>query len=391
MPHTRNGNGRQLTALMIVPDRELARQFSETLPVTHGFQILADLKAYPPPQTLEIRLRQLQPEVVLLDLATDLEQAVALIGSITAWNPSIRVIGLHAHNDPGAIVRSLRQGASEFLCAPFDPAIQEQALARIRRRMGPPVPVVQTAGRVILFSSAKPGSGASTLAAQLAFALHRGVAARVLLADLDRMTGTVSFYLKIEACAAGDGGLGGVVSTRQGIDVFPAGATPGDSLDLAHLRELLERARVAYDWILLDLPAIFHRATLLALPEADQAFLVTTAELPSLHLTRKALLLLGQLGFGRERVRVLVNRVLQRDGLGTSDVEKILGTAVHRSFPNDYLSLDRALTQGEPLGSGCELGRAVEELARGLAAEAPSGARGPAPEASVEAGSRIGV
>jgi pilus assembly protein CpaE len=391
MSNTRSGNQRQLTALTIIPDRELARQFAESLPVTGGFQILAELKAYPPPQTLEIGLRQLQPEVVLLDLATDLPQALALIDSIAVRNPSIRVIGLHAHNDPGAIVASLRQGASEFLCAPFDPAIQEQALKRIRRLIDPPAHAAEAVGTVILFSSAKPGSGASTLAAQLSFALHSGPAKRVLLADLDRMTGTVSFYLKIDAGAAEDVGPGGVVSTRQGIDVFPTGAAPGDSLELPRLRELLERSRATYDWILLDLPAIFHRATLEALPEADQTFLVTTAELPSLHLTRKALLFLGQLGFGRERIQVLVNRVVKRRGLGMSDVEKILGTAVHSSFPNDYFSLDRALAQGEPLGSGCELGRAIEELARGLAASAPLGGHGPAPEARAEACSRIGV
>ena len=60
---------------MIAPDRELARQFEESAMATRGFQILADLKSYPSQQTLDIRLRQLQPEVVLLDLATDLEQA----------------------------------------------------------------------------------------------------------------------------------------------------------------------------------------------------------------------------------------------------------------------------------------------------------------------------
>jgi Flp pilus assembly CpaE family ATPase len=155
---------------------------------------------------------------------------------------------------------------------------------------------------------------------------------------------------------------------------------PGDSLDIARLRELLARARQEYGWILLDLPAIFHRATLLALPEADLAFLVTTPELPSLHLARKAINLLGQLGCGKERVRVLVNRAARRGGLAASDVQKILGAAVSHSFPNDYPSLDRALAEGEPLEAGCELGTAIEEFATGLV-EA-SGHRSPAPESA---------
>ncbi len=375
MPSARNSGIRQLTALMIAPDRELARQFEASAAATRGFQILADLKSYPTQQTLDIRLRQLQPEVVLLDLATDLEQASALVRAVGVSNPAIHVIGLHVRNDSAAIVRSLRQGASEFLYAPFEAHIQEQALARIRRLIEPRVQSGPEAGTVAVFASAKPGSGASTLAAQTAFALRRISSTRVLLADLDPMTGTVTFYLK----AAGPA-TGGVVPVRHGIDVFPAGMAPGDSLDVTRLRELLGRARQEYGWILLDLPAIFHRATLLALPEADLAFLVTTAELPSLHLARKAINLLGQLGCGKDRVRVLVNRAARRSGLAASDVQKILGAAVSHSFPNDYPSLDRALAEGEPLEAGCELGGAIEEFAAGLVEAAAAGRRNPAPE-----------
>ena len=45
----------EITALMIAPNRDLAQQFLATLPQTRAFQILADLKSYPPHQTLEIR------------------------------------------------------------------------------------------------------------------------------------------------------------------------------------------------------------------------------------------------------------------------------------------------------------------------------------------------
>ena len=374
MPNATDSNARQLTALMIAPDRELARQFHEGAAVTRGFQILAELKSYPSEQTLDIRLRQLRPEVVLLDLATDLDRAAGLIRSIAAAHRGVQVIGLHLRNDSAAIVRSLRQGASEFLYAPFEAAIQAQALARIRRIAEPRAQAPQEAGAVAVFASAKPGSGASTLASQTAFALCRGATGRVLLADLDPMNGTVTFYLK--AAGPADGPL----PVRHGIDVFPARMSPGDSPDLSHLREILGHARRQYRWILLDLPAIFHRATLLALPEADLAFLVTTAELPSLHLARKAINLLGQLGCGKDRVRVLVNRAAGRSGLGPADVEKILGAPVHHSFPNDYSALDRALVEGQPLEAGCELGRAIERFAAGLAGAAAAAERHPAAE-----------
>ncbi len=52
-------------------------------------------------------------------------------------------------------------------------------------------------GSLVAFTSAKPGSGASTLAAQTAFALRRTTSQRVLLADFDLMGGIIGFYLKL--------------------------------------------------------------------------------------------------------------------------------------------------------------------------------------------------
>ena len=126
-------NEGEIAALLIAPDRNLAQQFLATLPQTGAFQILADLKNYPPQQTLEIRARQLKPQVVLLDLASDLAAATELVRFVATLSPPVQVIGLHTHNDPAAILQSLRAGAIEFLFAPFDLATQREAVTRLRR------------------------------------------------------------------------------------------------------------------------------------------------------------------------------------------------------------------------------------------------------------------
>ena len=123
----------ELTSLVIAPNRELAQQFSATLPASRAFHILAEMKSYPPVQTLDIRLRQLRPDLVFLDLASDLDMASELIEFIAGIRPPVFVVGLHFLNDSDAILRSLRAGATEFLYAPFDPEMQKQALARINR------------------------------------------------------------------------------------------------------------------------------------------------------------------------------------------------------------------------------------------------------------------
>src|SRR5260370_38276735 len=94
------GRGPALTALSIVPDRELASQFTASNERSRSFQIVAELKAYPTNQPLECRLRQVKPDVILLDLATDLNPACQPIRSVPLLNQQTNIVGLHLRNSP---------------------------------------------------------------------------------------------------------------------------------------------------------------------------------------------------------------------------------------------------------------------------------------------------
>jgi pilus assembly protein CpaE len=377
---TRLHNEAEIAALLIAPDRALAQQFLATLPQTRAFQILADLKSYPPQQTLEIRIKQLKPNIVLLDLSSDLEAAVEVIKYIAAMTPPVHVVGLHTSNDSTAILQSLRAGASEFLYAPFELATQREAIARLRRLVQPEAVTQSEAGHVIAVASSKPGSGASTLATQAAFSLQRLTGKRILLADFDLTGGTIGFYLKlshnyslVDALQHADhmdlALWNSLTVNYGGVDILPAPAAPyAEPLDGARLRVLIEHARNLYDWVILDLPAIFNRTSLMAISECERAYLVSTSELPSLHLTRKALTMVDQLGFPKDRFQVLVNRVDKRDDIGTADMEKLFGCPIHAKLPNDYFSLHRVVTLGQPLGSDGDLGKAIEQVASRLCA-----------------------
>lgn len=366
----------ELTAILICQDRELASVFTRSVENSRSFQIMADLKGYPSRQTLEIRLRQLQPDVVLLDLSSSLDAACELIQIITQVAPLTHVIGLHNANDSEALLRSLRLGASDFLYAPFDPAAQLEAADRLRRLKEPDQPADRELGRVIAFASSKPGSGASMLSAQTAFTLKKLTGRRVLLLDLDLMGGTIGFYLKLNhaysmldaiehANRLNPAVWSSMIAHCGGIDILPAPDAPVSSeVPSDRLHSVLQYARMLYDWVIVDLPAIFYRPSLLMLTEADHMFLVSTGELPSLHLARKAITMLTQLGLTKDRYKLLVNRVNKRDGIGLTDLEKIFNSPVDAMFPNDYFSLHRVVTLGQPLGADCELGKAVESLAR---------------------------
>jgi pilus assembly protein CpaE len=372
----------ELTSLLISPNRELAQQFSATLPAARSFHILAEMKTYPPAPTLDIRLRQLRPDLVFLDLTTDLDAATGLIEFIAGIRPPVFVVGLHTQNDSEAILRSLRAGATEFLYAPFDIEMQRQAVGRIARLRKPAKHSESERGRLLVFSSAKPGSGASTLACQTAFALSKISGKRVLLADFDLCNGSVAFFFKISPWSSLLDALkqieensqpdwSSLVSSTEGVDVLAAPDTCSiTNIDQDRLHDALESVREIYDWIVVDLPSVFEKLSLLTISDSDEAFLVSTAELPSLHLTRKAVAYLGLLGFGLERYRVLVNRLGKQEGIKSEDMAKIFGAPVHATFPNDYLSIHKGLTVGAPLAGKCPLGKAVETFAGQLTVRA---------------------
>jgi pilus assembly protein CpaE len=368
-----------LTALLISPNRELAENLTRTLPSAKTFQVIADLRSYPTEQALDLRLRQMAPQVVLVDVMTDLDEACGILQYLASYRPQVHSVGLHMVQDGDSIVRVLRAGATEFLFAPFDEASQREVCGRIARLSQPEEPLERNTATVCAFACTKPGSGASTIAAQVAFAIRRLTGKRVLLADFDLTGGTIGFYLKAQNPYSLLDALelhsqldpvtfASMITTVDGVDVLASPEEPHLApLDATRLEAVLDVMRNLYDFVILDLPTVFDRSSLLSLAQADSGFLITTAELPSLHLTRKALQMLQQLGFDKERLRVIVNRLNRKDGLDGNDLGKMFNAGVHTTLPNDYFSLHRVVTRGEPLNGDSELVRALEGLAGKIA------------------------
>jgi len=389
-----NARTSELIALMIAPDRDLAGLFAESTRQTLAFQISADLRSYPTQHALDVKLRQVQPEVVLLDVATDLNVACDVIRWIVSSSEPALVVGLHWKDDPDAVLRSLRAGASEFLNAPFEAQSQREAISRIRRLRRPDAVETRPMGSLVAFTSAKPGAGASTLASQTAFAVSRATGKRVLLADFDLLAGTVAFHLKLtqthslvdamERAPMGDArGFAAMTVNCEGVDILPAPAAPWTTeVEADRIHAVLELARSAYDWVVVDLPVVFEPISLITLSNADAAFVVATPELPSLHLARKAVTTLQHLGFPTERFQLLINRT-DRKSIAIPDIEKLFNCRVHSRFPKDVAALHRAVTLARPLEAESDLGRSIATLAGKLSTLCEERSRGSRETATV--------
>src|SRR6185295_6938119 len=103
---------------------------------------------------------------------TNLDTALSLMPYITSFRPSVHIIGLHSNSDAEVIMRSLRAGATEFLCVPFDVASQNTVVARVLRLRENEERTQPQRGKLIAFVGAKAGYGATTLAYNTAYTLR---------------------------------------------------------------------------------------------------------------------------------------------------------------------------------------------------------------------------
>jgi len=342
-----------LKALLICPNRDLAESFLQNLTKAGVFQVIADLRDYPVEQVLEMRLRQMVPRVVIIDVMSDLDAACGLLQLLASLRPPVHSVGLHMVQDGESIVRVLRAGATEFLFSPFDPASQHEVGGRIARLSAPESPKERSTAALYAFACTKPGSGASTIAAQSAFAIRRQTGKRILLADFDLAGGTIGFYLKLQSPFSildllqspghpETAALDAMITTVDGVDVLAGPEEPYlGPLDPARLEAVLDLMRQAYDYMM------------------------------------------QQLGFDKQKLRVIVNRLNRKDGLDGNDLGKMFDTAVHSTLPNDYFSLHRVVTRGEPLSGSGELVRAMDALTRKIVGVAPETSSPTNPGASV--------
>ena len=291
---------------------------------------------------------------------------------IVDYWPQISAVGLSHSNEPDVILRCLRSGAAEFLSSPFRSSDVQQALQRMLRRKSVEMrPGSRARGSLLAFVPAKGGAGCTTLAGSTAHRIHKAGRHRVLLIDFDLVAGLISFLFRINHpysvmdAVKHSGNLddalwSSLVCQRNGIDILPAPERPDPTpVDAYPVQEVLEYARSAYDYVVVDLGGICDSVSLSTLPLANSVYLVCGRDMPSLFLMRRAVQLLEETGYNQERMQVLVNRFEKRPELSREDMEKIFRAPVHALFPDDSAAVGAALREGVPVGENTDLGRSL--------------------------------
>jgi pilus assembly protein CpaE len=357
----------------VVRSPQLQYALSEALAEGDGTELdlrIGGLKAWAP----GLLRGERAPGVLLLEIDVDDVQDMAALGqlSIEASRAHVPIVATARDLSPAAVRQLLREGVADFIPQPIDRAEVLDVLrsaehkARRRQQRSP------AQGRVLTFSRATGGAGATTLAVNVAHALARSQRqAKVCLIDLDLQFGAVALQLDLDPTAglfdiaqarqSFDPSLflSSVVEHRSGLRVLPSPSAPIslEALRPAVVNALLELARVEFDYVIVDLPCALTNWTETVLSHSDLLYLVTQPTLPAVWQLRRLLDAIETFGLEDLNVQLALNRLTApfwSAGSQRRQAEKALG----RRF--DYCIAD----QGDVLIDAANRGTPVLEVRR---------------------------
>jgi len=305
--------------------------------------------------------------------STDVAQAVRELRELV----DVPLI-LAAYGEPNGIVETgLEVGAADVLVLPQPAETVVFALRKAARAA-----TGREAGKVVTVFSPKGGSGKTVLATNLAAACA-ATGVRTLLVDLDLQSGDSALTLSVTPKAtisdlAASAGrvdvekLNAFVTTdpRTGLALLAAPKRPEEAevVGQEELAAVLQAARASYEAIVIDTGPLFDRALLAALDHTDRLLLVCNPEVTSLKNVRIGLETIDRLGFPRDRMSLVANRMGATGGVARDDIEQALDVQISYELPDDAVvpaSINRAL----PVVAGDEsskFGRAIIKIGNEL-------------------------
>jgi pilus assembly protein CpaE len=305
------------------------------------------------------RVKSANPDVTLIDIPAD-NPATALraIELLHQEMPDAALFAIGNLNQPQVIVNAMRAGAREFIERPTTTTDLLEAFVRLtaaQRRVRQEGP----RGKVFSVINAKGGSGATTVAVNLAMALQaaHGQSALVDLAPLGHAALHLNLKPHFNVTDATrnlhrmDASLLESFMTRHsgGLQLLAGTSAPaGVDSTTADFVKLFDLLVSHYRYVVVDLSTRFDAASRLIANVSETVLLVACADVASLWSAARVQQYLGE-GGGRERVRLVLNRFRKVPGFSEGDAEAAAGAKLLWRVPNQYFAVSTAIDRGTPL------------------------------------------
>ncbi len=231
-------------------------------------------------------------------------------------------------------------------------------VAAIGRLARTAVSVTKEGGLLIVFLSAKGGTGTSSLCANIAMNfVANQPEVRVAVADMVLPIGSIAEIVGY----AGDQNLvtvTGMPSSETTPDFFRKGLTEmtnwhfhllagspdpesGNQLNVGRIGDIVHSLKLAYDFVFLDLGRSLSRISLPLIESADLIVMIVSTDLSTVTLTKTVWDYLKTKGLQASSVYPILNRAVGLEGSTKAEAEKIIGIEIKTAMP--YLGGNFAL------------------------------------------------
>lgn len=308
-----------------------------------------------PSRALDL-IRDRHPALAILFMDHERDAVLALARQlVTEGVPSVMV---SRDRDPDTILLAMRSGARDFAYLEGDDHDVRRAVTALPAT---PVAAQQRQGSVVAVFGCKGGSGATTIATNLAGALladdHQR---RVVILDLDAQLGDVLVFLDLASRYSWTDLLRNLprlddelvhrslTAHASGLRVVAQGAEleDADRLDAAAVTQTIAFLRQHYDYVIVDGLRDFSETSLAALDAADRIALTMTQDVPALKNASRCIGVFRRLGYRADKLKLIINRYHKRDKLDLDTISDALGAAVDATVANDYPVVIRAINEG---------------------------------------------
>ncbi len=344
---------------------------------------------------------ELTPDVVLMDINMPDIDGITATDMIRQKNPSIQIVILSVQGDQNYMRRAMLAGARDFLTKPpsgdeLISAIRRAGeMARLERAKGtqvhftpvaPGAPVMVrpglplTHGRIITIYSPKGGTGCTTIAVNLAIALHNEDT-RAVLVDANLQFGDVAVFMneqgkntilelapRIDELEADTVEEILIRHDASGVRILAAPQKPelAEEVSADQFLKVLTYLKNLYPYVIVDTSSILSDVTLAAIDASDVIVLVTTQEIPSIKNVRLFLDLIQTMGIERERIVFTMNRFDKRIAITPERVSENIKQEIAAVIPLDERIVIPAVNRGIPF----MLDNRIQPAAKGIFAVA---------------------
>ena len=338
--------------ILIVDDNPASRTFLANHLRAKQFKIL---EAPTGKEGLIVAWRH-EPDLILFDptLADISDKEFIQKLRIDSRTGKARLVALSGDPSPARRETCIRAGVDEYLVKSSQaiPALEE-ILTRLFGAENPTELAARDGGKsglLIVFLSAKGGTGTSSLCANLAMNIQQGQPeARVVVADLVLPIGSIGPIVgdegQLNLVTVADLSTGQTTAEyfhkslpkpeHWRFQVLTGSPDPqhGNSIKGERITQIVDMLCSAYDFIILDIGRSLSRISLPLIQEADLIILIVSTDQSTVKLTKTIHDYLQTQGVNSQKVYAILNRAVGLEGVTKAEAEQIIGLPIKTTMP----------------------------------------------------------